>query len=162
MKRRLALAALTVALGGGAGYQFIGHHEGTRLSSYQDQAGVWTICVGHTRTAKPNQVVSKAVCDRLLQEDVRVAEAAVHKHLRPDLQITWEQYLALVSFVFNLGETNFKNSTLRKEVLAGNCYAVGAQFLRWNKIRINGVLTESRGLNRRRGEERDLWVSGCD
>lgn len=161
MRVRVALAGLTLALGGTAGYQFIGHHEGTRLRSYQDQAGVWTICTGHTKTAKPNQVVSKAVCDRLLKEDVQAAEAVVHRYLPPDLQVTWEQYLAVVSFVFNFGETKFKTSTFRKEIIAGNCYAAGAQILRWNKIRINGTLTESKGLNRRRGEERDLWVSGC-
>lgn len=161
MRKRLALATLSMALLGSVGYQYLSRHEGTRLKSYQDQAGVWTICMGHTKTAKPNQVVSMAVCERLLKQDVSAAEQAVHRQLRPDLLLTAEQYLALVDFVFNLGERAFSTSTLRKRVLAEDCHGAAAEYIRWNKIKINGVYVVSKGLTRRRLEGQELWLSGC-
>ena len=161
MKKRLALAALTLALGGSVGYNFISEHEGRRLSSYRDAVGVWTICDGHTRTAKPGQTTTHAICDHLLKEDTVAAERAVHRLLPPDMLMTWEQYLALVDFVFNLGESAFAKSTLRQYILAGRCEAAGGQFLRWNKGRVNGELVELRGLTKRRKQEAELWLSGC-
>lgn len=161
MKPRLALGALTLVLGGAAGYQFIGKHEGTRLSAYVDAVGVVTICKGHTRTAKLGQTATVATCDRLLKEDTRAAEAAVHRLLPADTLLTYEQYLALVDFTFNLGAYAFETSTLRKHILAGNCLAAGAEFPRWDKGRVNGVLVPLRGLTIRRAEERQLWESGC-
>lgn len=162
MKKRLALAAITLALGGTAGYQHISKHEGRRLSSYKDAVGVWTICDGHTRTARPGQVTTPAVCDRLLKEDVADAEAAVHRLFPADLELTFEQYLALVDFVFNLGEPALRDSTLRKLILTGaSCSAIADQFPRWNKGRVNGKMVTLGGLTKRANERHDLWESGC-
>jgi lysozyme len=157
MKQRLLIGALSLSLMGGVGYQFIEKKEGTTLKSYQDQGGVWTICTGHIKSARPNQTVTRETCERLLVQDVTEHERQLKRQLPADTQLTFEQYLSLVSWVFNLGEGNFAGSTLRKKVIAGDCLGAGAEFPRWN--RVNGVPV--RGLTLRRNDERKLWESGC-
>jgi lysozyme len=152
MKARLAAAALTLSLAGAAA---LVHHEGTRNRAYLDSGKVWTICTGHTRTAKPGMVVTDAECARLLQEDLAWTHAVIRKYVL--VPITQEQFDALASFVFNFGETKFRNSTLLRRINAGQCMAAGAEFSRWNKD--NGVVLN--GLVKRRAWERKLWESGC-
>jgi lysozyme len=62
---------------------------------------------------------------------------------------------ALVDFAFNLGEGNLAASTLRRKVNAGEWDEVAYQFMRWNKA--GGVVL--RGLTRRRGAERDIFMA---
>lgn len=152
MKKRLIAAALTLSLGGAA---TLVHHEGTRNRAYLDSGKVWTICTGHTRTAKPGMVVSDEECARLLQEDLAWTHDVIRRHVR--VPLTQEQFDALVSFVFNFGETKFRNSTLLRHINAGQCMAAGAEFPKWNKD--NGVVLN--GLVKRRAWERAQWVSGC-
>lgn len=161
MKRRLAIAALTVALGGTAGYQHFKQHEGLRLQAYPDTGNVWTICYGHTRTAAPGKSYTLEVCDELLQQDVAVAEKQLKALLPPTTQMTYEQYLVTVDFVFNLGPGQFKTSTLRKEILAERCQQAGAQFRVWNKGRVNGELVVLPGLTKRANWRAEQWLSGC-
>jgi lysozyme len=56
------------------------------------------------------------------------------------------QYDALLSFIYNLGATNLKDSTLLKYVNERKFDLVPNEFHRWNKV--NGVV--SLGLTRRR------------
>ena len=67
--------------------------------------------------------------------------------------LTQNQFDALVVWVYNLGPTNFKNSTLLKELNSGNYTAAGNEILRWNKAG-GEVLT---GLVRRREAEAQLF-----
>ena len=67
--------------------------------------------------------------------------------------LTQNQFAALVVWVYNLGPTNFKNSTLLKELNSGNYTAAGNEILRWNKAG-GEVLT---GLVRRREAEAQLF-----
>jgi lysozyme len=83
----------------------------------------------------------------LFREDVRVYEAAASRHITASLER--HQFDALVSFTFNLGESNFRRSTLLKRVNASDFDDVPAQLLRWNKA--GG--REVRGLTRRREAE---------
>ena len=62
-----------------------------------------------------------------------------------------------MSFVYNLGPTNLKDSTLLKRLNEGKYEDVSAQLKRWNKARVNGELTELEGLTRRRQAEADLF-----
>jgi hypothetical protein len=72
--------------------------------------------------------------------------------------LSQHQYDALVSFVFNLGAGNFRSSTLLKKLNKGLYEEIPAQILRWNKARVDGKLTELRGLTRRRTAEAALWA----
>ena len=67
--------------------------------------------------------------------------------------LTQNQFDALVVWVYNLGPTNFRNSTLLKELNSGNYTAAGNEILRWNKAG-GKVLT---GLVKRREAEAQLF-----
>ncbi len=66
-----------------------------------------------------------------------------------------DQFDALVSFTFNLGEGNLKSSTLLKKVNAGDFAGAAQEFQRWNKA--GGKVLP--GLTRRRACEALLFQS---
>jgi lysozyme len=134
------------------GLDFLAAWEGgcqTRV--YLDVAGYPTIGVGHL-IIDGEDFVEGVEYDHdhlmgLFREDVRVYEAAASRHITASLER--HQFDALVSFTFNLGESNFRRSTLLKRVNASDFDDVPAQLLRWNKA--GG--REVRGLTRRREAE---------
>ena len=65
------------------------------------------------------------------------------------------QFDALVSWTYNLGPTNLKQSTMLKVLNEGNYDEVPEQIKRWNKAR-GQVLN---GLVRRREAEAEMFVS---
>ena len=67
--------------------------------------------------------------------------------------LTQNQFDALVVWIYNLGPTNFKNSTLLKELNAGNYNAAGQEITRWNKA--GGKVLA--GLVKRREAEAELF-----
>lgn len=70
--------------------------------------------------------------------------------------ITQEQFDALVSFCYNLGPSNLKNSTLLKKVNANpNDPSIEAEFMKWTKA---GGKT-LKGLVRRREAESKLYFN---
>jgi len=52
--------------------------------------------------------------------------------------LTEPQWIALVSFVFNEGETKFLTSTLLRLLNTGDYSSVPVQLLRWTKETIQG------------------------
>lgn len=152
LKGRVAAVALSLSM---AGAGAIVAHEGLRKVAYVDPIGVVTVCAGHTRTAKLGQVKTEEECKELLKEDVKHAEAAVKRLVI--VPITQEQFDALTSFVFNVGESNFAKSTLLKKVNAFDCLGAGREFMRWTHAggkELNGLVT-------RRASERKQWETGC-
>lgn len=124
--------------------------EGVRASAYRDEAGLWTIGVGH-RVDGPG-VASSAQIDEWLTQDIERANGALD-----GLALTVNQRAALISFVFNVGESAFRQSTMRKMLERGMFDAASGQFTRWRFITVNGVRVESKGLLFRREAERDLF-----
>src|ERR1700751_3444322 len=121
--------------------------EGDVLSAYQDQRGVWTIGYGHTAGVHPGQTITQAQAEAFLLSDVSAAVRFVSEV--GEVALTQGQFDALVDFTFNLGVGNFKNSTLLKDINAGNFPAAIAQFSLWDKC--GGVVNA--GLLRRRNAE---------
>ena len=139
--------------------KFEGLHKVTEdgdVRAYRCPAGKWTIAYGHTRGVKSGMRASKAECEKLLIEDLHEAGNAVRRYV--SVPLSQYQYDALVSFVFNLGEGNFKSSTLLKKLNQGLYNEVPAQILRWNKATVEGKLTELAGLTRRRTAEAALFA----
>jgi hypothetical protein len=68
--------------------------------------------------------------------------------------LTQNQFDALVSLVYNIGQTAFSNSTLLKKLNAKDYQGAADQFLRWNK----GGGKVMKGLVRRREAERALFL----
>lgn len=63
------------------------------------------------------------------------------------------QFDALVSFAYNIGNTNFNSSTLLRWLNQGNYKEASMQLLRWNKSK--GIVLN--GLTRRRKSEKALF-----
>lgn len=130
------------------------HYEGFRSQPYICPAGVLTIGYGHTRTVKPGQKISKKEANDLLIKDLENAERVIRKYVK--VPLSQNQFDALASFIFNLGEGNFRSSTLLLYLNAGKFNLVPDQIRRWT--RSSGVVTE--GLVRRRATEATLFETG--
>ena len=147
------------------GLRFIADFEGFRPNLYNDAAGHCTIGYGH--------LVHRGVCNggepeefrrpagitqvralELLRADAADAARAVNRLVRVPLD--QDQFDALVSFTFNVGEGALRDSTLLRELNAGRYDAVPAQLNRWT--RAGGRILS--GLVRRRAAEGALFSRG--
>jgi lysozyme len=139
------------------GIKMIGEHEGLRLQAYLCPAGIPTIGYGHTKGVKMGQSITQSQADQFLAEDLADAENAVNAQ---NLRLNQNQFDALVSFVYNVGAGNFQKSTLlTKAKLNPNDATIAAEFDKWNKTRVNGILTPLKGLTNRRKAELKLYFS---
>ena len=136
------------------GIALIKHFESFRAGAYVCPAGVLTIGYGTTLGVKRGQVVSEKQATALLSRDLLGFEAAVKRLVK--VQITQNQFDALVSFAYNCGAANLASSTMLKLINNRQFQLVPAQFLRWNK----GGGKVLAGLTRRRRSEMWLWQTG--
>jgi len=140
-----------------ASLKLIKDFEGCKLLAYVCPAGVPTIGYGHTRTVSRADVGKKRItqseADRLLTSyDLPTYEAAVKRLVK--VPLTENQYGALVSFTYNLGETNLSKSTLLKRINAkAPISEIERSWLQWNKA--GGKVLN--GLTRRRQAEVALF-----
>jgi len=125
--------------------------EGLRLEAYQDIGGVWTIGYGHTKTAKADMSITKAGADALLMGDIKWVTEAIERFV--SVPLNDNQYSALVSLIYNIGEGAFRKSTLLRHLNNGDYRLASAEFPRWNKVK--GVTV--RGLTNRRLKEQELF-----
>ena len=133
------------------GLSLIKKFEGCELEAYKCAANVWTIGYGSTDGVKEGMEISQERAEMLLLEDVEVFEESVNKIVEVPLE--QNQFDALVSWTFNLGSTNLKNSTLLKVLNDKDYEGVPAQIKRWNKA--GGKVLQ--GLIRRREAEALLF-----
>lgn len=103
--------------------------EGCELEAYQDQAGVWTICYGHTSGVKRGDVATKAQCVEWLKQDLQYAIGVVDRNLKAD--VGWLCKVANVDFVVQMGGGRYVRSTLLARFNAGDRYGAPDEFLRW-------------------------------
>ena len=127
--------------------------EGLSLEPYKDSAGLWTIGYGHM-TKERHEPITPAQAEAYLVEDVKKASIAVNKYVRVPLD-QWE-FDALTCFVFNIGQGNFRDSTLLKLLNEGQYIEVPNQLRRW--VYAGGK--KLRGLVRRREAEAHLFYFG--
>lgn len=147
----------------GNGLDHIKQSEGVKNVIYKDQAGLDTIGVGHLITKEEKAsgrfasgTITDEEIDDLLLQDLDSAQRAVRGCvIQP---VTQEQYDAMISLAFNIGNSGFCNSTLVKKINEGDYQEVPNQMMRWNKVRKNGVPTESVGLTNRRRAEANLFA----
>jgi lysozyme len=117
------------------------------------------LTIGYGHAIKLNELIkypiSKTKAEELLEEDIDWAEQAVNKYVK--VALTPNQFSALVCFVFNIGVTRFKQSTLLLKLNQGLYAAVPSQLLRWNVATVGGQKTTLDGLTNRRKAEIALW-----
>ena len=145
----------------------IKRYEGLKLKAYLCPAGVPTIGFGTIkyppninggRKVKIGDEISQGVAIACLMHDIEQKANAIDPMLREDL--TPNQFAALISFAYNLGEGALRSSTLLKKVNKDpNDPSIVDEFLKWSKARVDGKLTVLKGLLKRRKEESTLYFT---
>lgn len=136
--------------------QFISEFEqgpkgGPALESYRCPAGVWTIGFGHTKDVHAGEHITRNEAYDLLDKDLiqKQEELAALVHV----PVTENQFIALMSFVFNFGITKCRRYTLFKMINAENEDGIREW---WPKYVNPGSKFED-GLRRRRNAELELF-----
>ena len=152
----VAIILLAITIGilmklGERGTEILKYFEGCKLTAYQDSVGVWTIGYGHTKGVYDGMTITQDQAEQMLLSALEEYEGYIENMVT--VPLTQNQFDALVVWVYNLGPTNFKNSTLLKELNAGNYNAAGQEITRWNKA--GGKVLA--GLVKRREAEAELF-----
>lgn len=137
---------------------------------YRDAVGVWTIGYGNTyypnrQKVKPtDKPISEQEATKLKQDIINLDFApAVNLMFADEIAdgfINQTMFDALVSLAYNIGTRGLAGSGVARHIKARNKQKAGDAFLAWNKGRVRGVLTELKGLTRRRQAERKLFLGG--
>ncbi|NAR87487.1 lysozyme [Acinetobacter haemolyticus] len=139
------------------GYEIIREFEGFRSTAYRDTGGVWTIGFGTIRYPNGTKVKQGDTCTRgqaelWLKNDCLWVDACLDKYVK--VKVSQNQFDALASFVYNVGETQFIKSTMLSLINQNNLTAAANQFDRW--IFDNGKRIQ--GLANRRAKEKALFL----
>ncbi|MBT0354418.1 lysozyme [Morganella morganii subsp. morganii] len=104
--------------------------EGMRYKPYQDVAGVWTVCAGHTGPdIQRDKIYTQAECDALLEKDLAIVAKGVDRLIRVDIPVYTRG--ALYSFAYNTGVGAFSRSTLLRKLNAGDIAGACGEMKRW-------------------------------
>jgi len=133
------------------GTDLLKFYEGCKLVAYQDSVGVWTIGYGHTKGVYEGMTITQEQAEQMLLDELKEYESYIDDLVT--VPLNQNQFDALVVWVYNLGPTNFRKSTLLKELNNGNYQAVPIEIKRWNKA--GGQVLE--GLIKRRKAEANLF-----
>jgi len=143
------------------GIDLIKHFEGCPMEdgmvvSYRCPANKPTIGYGSLKLIDGSPVqdgmtITKQEAEDLLAHELEEYEGYINDMVT--VAIKQNEMDAMVSWVFNLGPTNLKNSTLLRVLNEGKYHEVPEQIKRWNKV--NGVPNE--GLKKRRKAEALLF-----
>lgn len=134
--------------------------EGLRLKPYKCSAGIPTIGYGNTfykdgtKVTMQDKEITIQYAEELIQWYVEKYVISIIKSVITK-QLTDNQYSAIASFIYNVGNTAFKNSTLAKKINKGTDEEIKQQFRLWNKA--SGKIIE--GLKNRREKEIKLFFT---
>jgi lysozyme len=135
------------------GIELIKSFESFSPTTYICPAGKVTIGYGHVlRAGEGYQGISGDMAERLLKEDLLVAESSVLRNIQSPLEKG--QFDALVSLTYNIGGGNLQRSTLRQKINYGaSTEEVRHEFMKW--VYASGKVLA--GLVRRRVAESDMF-----
>lgn len=138
------------------GYAIIRDAEGFRSTAYLDTGGVWTIGFGtikypNGKSVKKGDSCTKSEAELWLKNDCVWVDACLDKNIK--VKINQNQFDALASFVYNIGETAFVKSTMLTLINQNSLTSAASQFDRW--VFDNGKRIQ--GLVNRRAKERKLF-----
>ncbi len=142
-----------------SGQKFLSDREGTRYKAYRDSKGIPTIGRGITyyedgSPVKMGDTITPEREIQLFNNTILYYVRKVNEYVTSN--INQNQFNALVSFVYNIGTTAFKTSTILKLINKNpNNPAIRAQFMRW----VYSGGKKIAGLVNRRKKESDLYFS---
>lgn len=140
------------------GFEIIREFEGFRENAYLDTGGVWTIGFGTIKYPDGTRVKKGDTCTRgqaevWLKNDSAWVDACLDRTVK--IKLNQNQFDALASFVYNIGESAFIKSTMLTLINQNSITAAAGQFDRW--VFDNGKRIQ--GLVNRRVKEKVLFLS---
>ena len=136
--------------------------EGLRLHAYH-LAGQVLIGYGHAvaeetdAQANDDLTISEREANNLLRNDIAVCEDAVRRVLKVD--VTRNQFSAMVAFCYNVGQATFMNSSIVRHLNKGDEVRAADAFLLYNKAAIESEKRTVAVLTERRIKERYLFLA---
>ena len=131
--------------------------EGCRLVAYPDPGSggdPWTIGYGHTGPEVVEGLeITQDQAEQYLVQDIKQAEANVNAVVH--VELTQEEFDALVDFAFNCGCRNLDSSTLMKKLNAGDYDGASHEFIKWDMAAGHHMS----GLLKRREAEAAMFIS---
>ena len=135
------------------GLLLIKKFEGCKLTAYKCPAGKWTIGWGHTGNVNEGDKITLAQAETLLRMDLVSREKWL---TLLNLRLNDNQFAALISLIYNIGQGNFLKSAVYKLVsINPNDPAINKAFLR----HVYAAGKKLPGLERRRLDEIELYFS---
>jgi len=138
--------------------KLIREKEGHSLTAYPDpatKADPWTISYGITGAwVKKGVTITQEESDAKFMELVQKFCKDLNSCLK--VELSKNQYLAVLSLMWNIGKGNLAKSTLLKKVNAKDFVGAQAEFGKWNKA-AGAVM---KGLTTRRAVEAALFGQG--
>lgn len=131
--------------------QLVAQFEGYASKAYKDQGGTVTIGYGHTRNVKMGDTCTKPQALLWLDVDLHEADEAVTRLLK--VPVTQNEFDALVSFTYNVGQGNLADSRLLELLNEDKKAQAAEHFAEWNLI----GKTKVAGLSRRRLAEKIMF-----
>lgn len=155
------LAAIVGTIAATSLFATIPEDEGYKLAAYRDIAGIPTICFGDTKDVRMGMRETPEGCMRRLEAQL-IAHAKPVMDCSPRLKEPGRdnQRAAAVSLAYNIGVGAYCRSTVDKRFDVANWRGGCDAILRFNKVRVGGVLRPVRGLTLRRQRERELCLKG--
>ena len=135
------------------GLALIKRFEGCELKAYRCPANVLTIGYGHTKNVTEDMKITQQEANDMLDEELIEYCEYIDKMVK--VSLNQNQFDALVAWIYNLGPTNFRNSTLLTVLNQERYSDVPEQIKRWNKA--DGKILD--GLIKRREAEALLFES---
>lgn len=138
-------------------FDLIKKFEGFKANSYLCPAGIPSIGYGSTmwtdgRRVRLGQTITMKDAEKLMAYFF-----ANILHFIPD-NVNQNQMDALCSFIYNVGISNFRKSTLLRKVKENpDTLDIRDEFMKWTLARKNGQMIQLPGLVRRRKAEADLY-----
>lgn len=137
------------------------HKHSLKLTAYNQlpnwtnlSGDPWTIGFGDTGPdVKPGLSINEAQAEERLRKKLEKFERDVQQAVT--IPLSDNQFSALVSFVYNCGLTNFKNSTLLKKLLKKDYQGASLEFAKW--VKAGGKVLP--GLVDRRAKEKQLFLT---
>lgn len=130
--------------------------EGIRLTAYQDEAKIWTIGIGLARCYPDGNRINEG--DTCTEEQ---AYTWLNEHLNRNVypvvkkfcngwNVPNEVFESLCCFVYNEGQMPLMHDSFREPIQKHDWNGLATTMRLYNKVKINGVLTYSKGLSNRR------------
>lgn len=107
--------------------------EGFKSQPYKDLAGHWTIGFGHKiLPGEKFDTITKNTGIMIMMTDAKPFEDFLNKNI--PVELTQNQFDALIIFLFNIGEDNFVKSNVYAQLKLGNFKEAVIPWAKWINI----------------------------